>query len=136
VSRAVGLLYQSIAMSVLGFFVGGPAFAEVSVFNLFLVFMFTWLISLWLVTKVDKGCNWARIIYLILFLFGIPFYIRSILHIFSHSLISDILSLTRMIFEMIALIMLFTPNARPWFRSTAAVLPKVRDNPTDVRSNP
>jgi hypothetical protein len=41
-----------------------------------------------------------------------------------------------MIFEMIALIMLFTPNARPWFRSTAAVLPKVRDNPTDVRSNP
>ena len=132
---AVGMLYQAIGMRVVGFFVGGPDFSETNIFGMFLTFMFIWLISLWLVTKVDKGCNWARITYLVLFLFDVPFYIRPILHIFSLPNLSNILGLTTMIFEVIAFIMLFTHSARPWFHSSPAGLPKVPDDTTDGRLN-
>ena len=90
--------------------------------------MFTWLVLLWLVYKTDEGCNWARITYLVLFLLGVPFYIRGMLYLYSYSIILDGASLARLILEIIALVMLFTHEARPWFHPAEADLPTATDD--------
>jgi hypothetical protein len=88
--------------------------------GLFLICCFGWLFYLWLTFKINDGANWARIVYLVLFLLDIISFVHSLLDLFSLSLILDILVLAGFGLRAAAFIMLFSPGAQSWFRPAAA----------------
>ena len=91
-------------------------------FDLFVV-VFTFAIILWLTYKMDRGRNWARITFLILFILGVPFFVRPLLQSLSYSPVSGALGLLQVVLQTIALCKLFGSSARPWFRPAAASTP-------------
>ena len=81
-----------------------------------LVIIFTFGLLLWLIYKMDRGRNWARITFLVMFILGVPLSIQPLIQSLSHSLLSGMLGLAQAALELVALIMLFSRQARPWFR--------------------
>ena len=117
VARAVRLLYLSIAVSVVNFILVDSIIIRVDILSvLFLFIVCTWSAMAWLTHKIGVGCNWARIALFIWFLTGLPFWVHGFWRFFSYSIISDGLSLTGMVLQAVAFVMLFGREARSWFR--------------------
>jgi hypothetical protein len=74
------------------------------------------LFLLWLIAFKRK--NWARWVWLALFLLGSPAYIAIFKNIFGITVQGGI-SLLQVSLQIIALYLIFTGNAVQWFRSTA-----------------
>jgi len=74
----------------------------------------------WLIVKMDRGRNWARITFLVLFLLGTPLSIQPLIHSLSYSPVSGVLGLAQAALQVVSLVMLFGRAARPWFRPAAA----------------
>ena len=77
---------------------------------------FTYGLLLWLIYKMDRGRHWARVTFLVLTVIGVPFAIQPMLASFSYSPVSGLLGLLQVGMEVVALVMLFSPQAKPWFR--------------------
>ncbi|HZL13225.1 MAG TPA: hypothetical protein VFC85_03695 [Verrucomicrobiae bacterium] len=79
---------------------------------------FTLLIMAWLTYKTNQGRNWARITFLVLYIIGIivsiPIFLKS-----PFSITNLGIYILHAILQVIALIMLFSRKARPWFQPTA-----------------
>lgn len=73
------------------------------------------LLILW--TIAFKRQNWARWLWLALFVLGSPGYIVTFKNIFGVSLAGAI-SLTQLGLQLVALYFVFTGNAKPWFQRT------------------
>ena len=65
---------------------------------------------------VLRGKNWARIIFLVMYLFGIIPYILTLPHSFHLSVISGTASVIQSVLQLIALVLFFSASARPWFK--------------------
>jgi hypothetical protein len=79
--------------------------------NLLLLIYFTW--------KMSQGRNWARIVLLVLFLFGLPLYPIHIREEFGRSATIAVLSLAQGALEGAALFLAFTAPAKDWFKKPA-----------------
>ena len=87
---------------------------------------FTLLIMAWLTHKTNQGRNWARITFLILYIFGtvvsIPAFLKGPFLIMNFGIF-----VIQAILQAIALIMLFSRDARPWFQPVTTA-PATPDN--------
>jgi len=75
------------------------------------------LLILWLIAF--KRQNWARWLWIALFVLGTPGYIAIFKDLLGISLAGAI-SLTQVALQLVALYFVFTGNAKPWFRRTEA----------------
>jgi hypothetical protein len=71
--------------------------------------------KVWQIYYIDLGRNWARILFLVLFLLGIPMWISSVFRLYRLSFILEALTVVIFVIEVVALALLFGRDARPWF---------------------
>jgi hypothetical protein len=76
---------------------------------------------IWLVARRHK--NWARWLFLIIGILGIPFYFRVLGQTLRFSPVAGTLMLVQMLLQVIAVFLIFTGNARDWFKQPASVTP-------------
>jgi hypothetical protein len=117
VARGVRLLYLSIAVSIVNFFLEGSIITGVDILGAFFLCIFVWSAMAGLALKIGEGCNWARIALCIWFLFGLPFSIHGLWRLFSYSFILDVLSFAAIALQVVAFVMLFGRGSRSWFQS-------------------
>ena len=120
VSRAIKLLYSTLAIGFLRSALEWSFYIQIaSIAFVVSVSLLTLAIFVWLISKIDKGRNWARITFLVLFLLGVPMSIQPLLQSFAHAPLSGVLGLSQAVIQAVCIFMLFGRSARPWFRSTA-----------------
>jgi len=92
---------------------GGPAlvlFVQMGVVAFMVLFI-------WLIARRHK--NWARWVFLITGISGLPFYIPTLGQLLRDSPVAAILSVAQLLAEAVAFLLVFTGNARAWFRQSA-----------------
>jgi hypothetical protein len=132
VTKAVTLLYLTLVITVVLFFLNWSLYTQVDVGVVAFSLLFDLGLMGLLIYKIDEGRNWARIAYLVIFIIGMPFYIRAMCKLFSFSMFGDLFSLLRAAMEIVALKFLFSREARPWF---GAVKTDVPSTPDDSQKN-
>jgi len=70
-----------------------------------------------LVRKISERRNWARIVYLVLVLIGLPFVILSDIAELKGSLLSGSVNVILLILQLAGTALLFTSSSNRWFRS-------------------
>lgn len=78
------------------------------------------ILLIWLIAR--KRQNWARWTFLVLFVIGLPFSVPQLLATLQTSPVSAGLSVVQIVMQAYALFLIFTGNAKDWFRKTP-VLP-------------
>lgn len=115
-SQGVGALVsilrwnRSVAKASAGFvvFVEGGAFAYIVLF-------------VWLIARRQK--NWARWLFLILGLLGLPLYFRTLRQILRFNPLAGSFCIVQFLLELVAMLLIFTGNARNWFKQPASAVP-------------
>jgi len=118
VIRAVRLLYISLAIGFVSSLVM-LAF-EVSKVSKLLVLFFLLLffgLSGFFVFKISKGKNSARILFLVLFLLGVPFAIPNYINELRNNFLLGILSILIAVLQSAALYLLFKRSSNSWFKA-------------------
>ncbi len=119
VTRAVQLLYASIAIGLVSSIVGiayeisgsSIVFALVPLILFFGLFAF-------LVFKISKGRNWARITFLVIFLLGVPFAIPMYTQELRRNFLSGSLSIFIALLDLVAVYLLFRKKSNLWFKAS------------------
>ena len=111
-SVAIGLLLTALSFPSL---VARESVGAVILFQAFVVAVQVLLI--WLIAR--RRQNWARWLFLVLFLVGLRFYLPHVPELLASDLLSALLSLTQMALIAIAFALIFTGDARPWLRGNA-----------------
>ena len=81
-----------------------------------------WVLSAWLVAMIERGLNWARITYLVLYLLiFLPFYaLTTLVNLkYTRSPMGALPALAQATLQLIALLLLFAGAARHWYRGRA-----------------
>jgi hypothetical protein len=73
-------------------------------------------LAFFLVWRVSVGRNWARILLLILVLFGLPFAFLANLAELKQNILAACLSITIEILQLVGTALLFTRNSNRWFK--------------------
>jgi len=117
VGSAVKLLYMTLGISILTGIMEASNFSQMGspAFLMFITFFV--LGSMWFfIYMIGKGCNWARITYLVLSIVGIPFYILAELQNLAANPISRLLGIGSTVCSIIALVLLFQKPSSDWFK--------------------
>jgi hypothetical protein len=94
--------------------IGGAYFVlYIQVFVLAFIVLFIWLVA-------RRRKNWARWVLLVLFVLGMPGTVRVVRHWLSIEPVAGVLNLVQILAQVIALVYVFTGNARDWFKGTPA----------------
>ena len=117
VIRAVTLLWVSLSLGVIVFLLDlrfvqatapGPA---------------VWLIPIavlgllaFLIVSISSGRNWARIVFLVMFVLGALPYLLALTDMFSRSVITGSVSTAQFLLQAIAMYLVFTHPGSTWFR--------------------
>ncbi len=118
VTRAVQLFSASFILGAirtmfdLAHKLSGAAFA----LSLFFVLIFFG-ICFFFVAMIATGRNWARIVFLILLIIGLPFAIPTYLTQLRMNLLHGSVSIVVAILQIIGMVLLFTKNSNQWFKS-------------------
>jgi Asp-tRNA(Asn)/Glu-tRNA(Gln) amidotransferase A subunit family amidase len=76
----------------------------------------------WVIYKISRGRNWARIVALVSVTLAILFALSSLKQTFSQSTIPAVLTAVETGLDVVALYLLFTAQANQWFKRPAAAL--------------
>jgi len=118
VTRGVQFLASSLAIGLLNsVFHLGQRTSGAPMFLALLIVILSFGLLFFLVMKVSAGRNWARIIVLILVLFGIPFAIPAYLHEVRRNVLSGTLSIIILLMQLSGTYLLFTRKSNLWFRT-------------------
>ena len=84
----------------------------------FLVFVGVFTLAiLWLnIFLIGKRYNWARYLFLVLFVLGVPFSIKPLIESLSTAPISGLLGLVQAIAQAVGLVLLFKTSSAVWFK--------------------
>jgi disulfide bond formation protein DsbB len=117
-TRAVQLLFASFAIGLItaAFHLRQRTSGVPMLLALLIVIAFFGLGFL-LAWRISARSNWARIILLVVVLFGLPFAIMANLTELKRSTLSGSLSLLITILQLLGTYLLFTRNSNLWFRS-------------------
>jgi hypothetical protein len=74
-------------------------------------------VFLFLVSRIWAGRNWARIVFLILVLIGLPFAIPNYIAELRKNVLSGSVSMLIVILQLLGTYLLFTKNSNTWFRA-------------------
>jgi hypothetical protein len=121
VAKAVALLYLSLLIGFIAAVVRVANFAKLlarqELFVAIGVGVIFFGLYLLLVRKISERRNWARIVYLVLVLIGLPFVILSDIAELKGSLLSGSVNIILLILQLAGTALLFTSNSNRWFRS-------------------
>ena len=94
-------------------------------------FAFVW----FLIFMIGRRRNWARVVFLVMFVVGIPFTVKPLIDSFSASPISGVLGVAQLALQITALYLLFRPAGRAWFRRpvpSGEMVAQASGNPPDA----
>jgi hypothetical protein len=117
VNKAVRLLYIALALGVFRATMEAVSIAKRSLIGFFIMISIlglTW----FLIYKINCGRNWARIVFLVLFVLSIfdpPYSIQLSVQFLPTSFFSGLLIIGQAILRLMALIMLFKKQSNLWF---------------------
>jgi hypothetical protein len=127
VSTAIKLLYLSLILGIINSvlvvitLINSPVTSLPSAYlgittgiTIFILFVTLALLAFF-IYKIGKGKNWARILYLILFLIGIPSAVINLIQFFTTWAISGIIGFCEIILDAVAVILLFQKSSSAWF---------------------
>ena len=117
-TRAIEFLYLSLGIGIVKSLLDFSHLSSKTsaVFTLS-VLIFTFAFLIFLIIKISGGRNWARIVFLIFFLLGVPLAIPLYLEEFRKNVFLGSLSSIQVILQVAALILLFMKNSNLWFRT-------------------
>jgi hypothetical protein len=117
IKTAVLMLWVSLGLGLVRSAWEIPAQAEHSSVG-FVVFVlaFTLLFTGFFIWMIDRGKNWARITFLVLFILGVPLSILPLLQSLAYAPISGLLGIAQVILQTIAVIFLFVKQSSTWFK--------------------
>ena len=69
----------------------------------------------WLTNRIAHGRNWARIVFLVMFVIGIPIFLLQLPVMFASSVFATAVSATISVLQMIALYLVFLGAGSYWF---------------------
>lgn len=117
IQPAISLLWASLAIAAVKValdwtnFVGrGSAAMTVC------IMIFTFAVIGFFVVKIGQGKNWARVVFLVLFVLGIVVAILTWRSEFAHSRLLGILSIVQAALQATALYFIFTSPGKEWYR--------------------
>lgn len=118
VTRAVRFLLASLAIGLMAsaIHVAQRVSGAPLVLALLIVIAFFG-VYLLLVSRISAGRNWARIIFLVLVLFGLPFAVPTYLAELRRSILWGSVSILVALLQLIGTYLLFTKNSNLWFRT-------------------
>lgn len=117
VTRAVQLLYASLGVGIVKSVVDfAHLSSEVHLMFILFVMILTFALLFFFIWKISDGRNWARIVFLILFLLGLPMSIPIYLEEIGRNLFLAILTSIQIIIQIVAIYLMFMKNSNPWFR--------------------
>ena len=114
VSSAIKLLYATLAIGALRSVLEWSHQTQAVSSGFVMLFTFAFLV--WLIYKIDRGRNWARITFLVFFILGVPMSVLPLLQSLAYYPVSGVLGLLQVVLQTVALFMVFGRCARPWFR--------------------
>jgi hypothetical protein len=118
VSRAVQFLISSLAIGLMAsIFHLAQRLSGVPMFFALLIVIAVFAVGFLLVNRISARRNWARIVWLVLVLFGLPFAIPANLQEVRRNVLSGTLSVIITILQLIGTYLLFTRNSNSWFRT-------------------
>ena len=118
VTRAVQLIWISIGLGIVGLFMS-PKDMPFGWLGISLVALLTVAIWAWIITKIARGRNWARITYLVLIVLGyasMAFTWQVQVATLKASPLSAILTIVEAVIAIYAIYLLFCGPANAWFR--------------------
>jgi hypothetical protein len=117
ITVAVLMLWISLGLGVVRSAWEMPAQVEQNSLG-FVIFVIavTLLFTGFFIWRIDRGKNWARITYLVLFILGAPFSIYLLIKSMVFEPISDLISIVQFVLQIIALVFLFQKNSNAWFK--------------------
>lgn len=77
--------------------------------------------SVLLIYEISRGKNWARFVFLALFIVGLVPYLPDTMVMFDQSPIMGSLSVLQLVVQLIALYLVFTSASSAWFRKKSVV---------------
>lgn len=130
VSTALKLLYLAfilvIISSILNISISIPSMLQMGVGGTYFEFIigvtiFIYVLSLgffaFLIYKIRKGRNWAKITFLVLFAISILLSISSVIQSLTTNTLPEILSIIEILLETTAIVLLFQKKSSEWFNS-------------------
>ena len=117
-TRAVQLLFASLAIGLIRAIFGlTQRVSGASLILAILIVCAVFALGFFLIWRISARRNWARILLLVLVLFGLPFAIRANLVELKQSIASGSLSIIIAILQLIGTYLLFTKNSNRWFKT-------------------
>ena len=118
VTRAVQFLVSSLAIGLLtSIFHLAQRVSGVPLVLASLIVIAVFGIGFFLISKISARRNWARIVWLVLILFGLPFAIPANLQEVRRNVLSGTISIIITILQLIGTYFLFTRDSNLWFRT-------------------
>jgi hypothetical protein len=74
------------------------------------------LLFLVLFRGIHRGQRWARTCFTVLFVLGVPFAVPILGDTFASSILSGLVSIIQLVFQLVALVWLYRPEASKWFK--------------------
>ncbi len=117
VRRAIGLLWASLAIGALKTPLNWAYLTSRAsgAFNAFVI-IFTFAVTAFFIWKIDQGKNWARIVFLVLFLLGVVPFVFIVRSEFARSPASGLLSTLQFGLQAVAFFLIFTSPGKEWFQ--------------------
>lgn len=122
VTQAVKLLWISCVMGLAGMFlqpIVTSAAAPAQWIGILIGIGIVFGITAWMIVKIAKGRNWARILFLVGGIIGIAFTVfalPTVLALYKSRPLSGVLSLANFVLEIYIMYLLLTAPAREWFK--------------------
>lgn len=130
VKKAVFLLYLGLAIGIIGAIWDFPAIKEMAsaveiqpLGTIWFILMFQFIIfssAALLIWLISKRKNWARWIFVIMTIVGVPMTIEPILN-FSNEPVMSMFNLISTVINLMAVILLFLKPSREWFKKPKAI---------------
>jgi hypothetical protein len=116
VDLSVKLLYALTLLGIASFIVDFEyTIARFSVTDTLVNLIIPVAVMVFMIAKISSGRNWARIIFALMYLLGIRSFVEFAAQELSRNWILGAISIIQGIAHAVCIILLFTPNAAPWF---------------------
>jgi hypothetical protein len=123
VSIAIKLLWIVLAIGLLRSFLEFPISLEIAASEGFgagfviAVTVISIAVLAFFIIMIAQRRNWARIVYLVFFLIGLPFGLIALIETLSLSPFSGVLGIGQIVIDLFAMIFLFQKPSSDWFKS-------------------
>lgn len=124
VKNAVYLLYATLVMGVVSSILNlSDPGVQASLGFALVAMVITFAILLFNVTMISRGRNWARMVYLVLYVIGLPRSIVFLLQMLPSNTLTALIGTVQAILQLVAIVLLFQKPSSVWFKGESNLEP-------------